>query len=45
MSNVRELRKNLVDKVCELGVGSAFVSHPAFIPALSPSNRPIMGKS
>ena len=33
MSNVRELRKNLVDKVCELGVGSAFVSHPAFIPA------------
>lgn len=35
MSNVRELRKNLVDKVCELGVGSAFVSHPAFIPVLS----------
>lgn len=35
MSNVRELRKNLVDKVCELGVGSAFVSHPAFIPTLS----------
>ena len=35
MSNVSELRKDLVDKVCNLGVGSAFVSHPAFIAALS----------
>ena len=35
MSNVSELRENLVDKVLELGVGGEFLAHPAFIPALA----------
>lgn len=35
MSNVSELRENLVDKVLELGVGEKFLEHPAFVPALS----------
>ena len=34
MSNVRELRHDLVDKVLELGVGAEFLEHPAFIPVL-----------
>lgn len=34
MSNVSELRKNLVDKVLDLGIGSEFLEHPAFIPVL-----------
>lgn len=35
MSNVNELRENLVDRVLELGVGEKFLEHPAFIPTLS----------
>lgn len=34
MSNVRELRHDLVDKVLGLGVGVEFLEHPAFIPVL-----------
>lgn len=35
MSNVSELRKNLVDKVLGLGVGGEFLGHPAIGPALA----------
>lgn len=35
MSNVKELRSNLVDIVLKMGVGEKFLEHPAFIPALS----------
>lgn len=35
MSNVNELRENLVDRVLELGVGEKFLAHPAFIPTLA----------
>ena len=35
MSNVADLRENLVDKVLGLGVGGNFLEHPAFVPALS----------